>query len=298
MDLSKGFDTLDHEVIIQQLRRKITDSSVLQLVRLFLESGVMMGHKYEASTTGSPQGGVISPWIANIYLDQFDQMMKERGHRIVRYADDILILCGSESAAQNARPVATSYFEGPLKLMINAEKTHIAHSADGVKFLGVVIYTGYTKIQAKKLPAVKAKVRWITRRNTDQNVAAVTGELNPVLRGLVNCFRVANCQRERKSLMGWIRRRLRCIQLKQWKKPAQRHRRLKQLGYQPPFKSIKMMSWRSALSPLSNVAMQNGWWHEEMKLVDMAPKQVGVTVLNIWDSWLHEPYTRPVRTVL
>ena len=182
--------------------------------------------------------------------------------------------------------------------MINAEKTHIAHSADGVKFLGVVIYTGYTKIQVKKLQALKAKVRWNTRRNTGQNDAAVIGELNPVLRGFVNYFRVANCQRELKSLMGWIRRRLRCIQLKQWKKPAKLHRRLKQLGYQPPFKSIKMMSWRSALSPLSNVAMQNSWWHEEMKLVDMATKQVGVTVLNIWDSWLHEPYTRPVRTVL
>jgi group II intron reverse transcriptase/maturase len=214
MDLSKCFDTLDHEIIIQQLRNKVTDGSILQLVRLFLESGVMVGYEYVASTTGSPQGGVISPLIANIYLDQFDQMMKGRGHRIVRYADDILILCGSESAAKNALQVATSYLEGPLKLTINADKTHIAHSNNGVKFLGVEIHTVFTRIQAKKVHAFKVKVKWITRRKTGQSVAAVIGELNPVLRGFVNYFRVANCQRELKSLMGWIRRRLRCIQLR------------------------------------------------------------------------------------
>ena len=98
--------------------------------------------------------------------------------------------------------------------------------------------------------------------------------------------------------MAWVRRRLRCIQLKQWKKSAKLHRRLKQLGYRPPFKWIKMVSWRNALSPLVCIAMQNKWWHDERKLVDMADQQVGVKVLNIWDSWLHEPYTRPVRTVL
>ena len=136
MDLSKCFDTLDHDLIIQQLRRKVTDGSVLRLVRQFLESGVMIGHEYEASTKGSPQGGVISPLIANIYLDQFDQMMKSRGHRIVRYADDILIPCCSESAANNALGVATRYLEGPLKLTVNVNKTHIARSAYGIKFLG------------------------------------------------------------------------------------------------------------------------------------------------------------------
>jgi RNA-directed DNA polymerase len=298
MDLSKCFDTLDHEIIIQQLKRKVTDSSVLRLVRLFLESGVMIGHEYEASITGSPQGGVISPLIANIYLDQFDQMMKARGHRIVRYADDILILCCSESAARNALGVATRYLEGPLKLTVNVDKTHIANSRDGVKFLGVEIHSEFTRIQAKKVQSLKAKVKWVTRRNTGNNIVEVIRELNPVLRGFVNYFKITNCKRELTGMMAWIRRRLRCIQLKQWKKPAKLHRRLKQLGYQPPFKSIKMASWRSALSPLSNVAMQNKWWHDEMELVDMAATQVGVTVLNLWDSWLHEPYTRPVRTVL
>lgn len=298
MDLSKCFDTLDHDIIIQQLKRKVTDGSVLRLVRLFLESGVMIGHEYEASTTGSPQGGVISPLIANIYLDQFDQLMKSKGHRIVRYADDILILCCSESAARNALCVATRYLEVPLKLTVNADKTHIAHSRDGVKFLGVEIHNEFTRIQAKKVQSLKAKVKWITRRNTGSNVVEVIRELNPVLRGFVNYFKITNCKRELISLMAWIRRRLRCIQLKQWKKPVKLHRRLKQLGYRAPFKWIKMVSWRNALSPLVCIAMNNKWWHEEMNLVDMATIQVGVPVLNLWDSWLHEPYTRSVRTVL
>lgn len=278
MDLSKCFDTLNHDLIISQFRRKVTDGSVLKLLRQFLESGVMTGQQYEATAIGSPQGGVISPLIANVYLDQFDQLMKSRGHRIVRYADDILILCGSKSAAENALKVATGYLEGELKLTVNVTKTHIAHSNEGIKFLGVVIHASYTRIQEKKLHALKAKVKLITRTNTGQNLAGVISELNPVLRGFVNYFRIANCKWELNRLMGWIRRRLRRIQLKQWKKPAKLHRRLKQLGYKPPFKHIKMNSWRNANSPLASYAMPNSWFHDELKLVDMTKVDVGITV--------------------
>lgn len=278
MDLSKCFDTLDHDLIIKQFRSQVTDGSVLDLLRQFLESGVMIGEAYEATERGSPQGGVISPLVANVYLDRFDQFMKQRGHRIVRYADDILVLCASESAARNALEVAKGYLEGDLKLKVNAEKTHIAHSDAGVKFLGVEIHTHYTRIQEKKLRALKARVKQLTRRNQGQNLAGVIRELNPVLRGFVNYFRIANCKRELKKLMGWIRRRLRCIQLRQWKKPARLHRRLRQLGYQPPFKFIRMKSWRNAASPLASFAMPNRWLHEEMKLVNMADTQVGVSV--------------------
>jgi len=278
MDLSKCFDTLDHDLIIEQFRSKVTDGSLLALLRQFLESGVMIGEEYEATELGSPQGGVISPLIANVYLDRFDQFMKSLGHRVVRYADDILVLCASEAAARNALGVAKEYLEGDLKLRVNAEKTHIAHSANGVKFLGVEIYTHYTRIQVKKLRAFKAKIKKITRRNQGRNLAGVISELNPVLRGFVNYFKIANCRRELKGLMGWIRRRLRCIQLKQWKRPKRLHRKLRQLGYKPPFKFIRMHSWRNAVSPLASFAMPNRWLHEEMKLVDMASTQVGISV--------------------
>jgi group II intron reverse transcriptase/maturase len=278
MDLSRCFDTLSHDIIIEQFRRKVTDGSILRLLRLFLESGVMIGEEYESTPVGSPQGGVISPLVANVYLDRFDQFMKGRGHRIVRYADDILILCCSETAADNALEVAKGYLEEELKLTVNTLKTHIAHSDDGVKFLGVEIFTRHTRIQGKKVQALKAKVRYITRRNTGKNLAGVICELNPVLRGFVNYFRIANCRRELKGLMGWIRRRLRAIQLTQWKKPGRLHRRLKQLGLQPPFKAIRMKSWHNASSPLASYAMPNRWLHDEMGLVDMASTEVGITV--------------------
>ena len=275
MDLSKCFDTLDHDIILSSIRKWVTDGSVLSLIRRFLESGVMAAGNYEATETGSPQGGVISPLIANIYLDQFDQEMKKRGHRIVRYADDILILCGSKGAALRAQQVATEYLENELKLTVNTQKTHLVHSDEGVKYLGVEIFTPYTRIQAKKVKGLKEKVRQQTKRNSGRSLKDIIQTLNPVLRGFVNYFRIANCSRELKSLMGWIRRRLRAIQLAKWKKPSRLHRRLKQLHYSPPFKFIKMRSWRSARSPLASFSMPNIWFHDELGLVDMASFRTG-----------------------
>lgn len=278
MDLSKCFDTLDHDLIIRQFRRKVTDGSILGLLRQFLSSGVMVGHRYEVTTQGSPQGGVISPLIANVYLDAFDQHMKRRGHRIVRYADDILILCGSKPAALNAQRVATAYLEGELKLTVNRRKTHLAHSREGVAFLGVVIHTRFTRIQDAKLWGLKAKLKSITRRNTGESLSEVIRRLNPILRGFMNYFRLANGTRVIKQLMGWLRRRLRCLQLKQWKKPTRLHRRLRQLGYKPPFKSIRMKSWRNAQSPLASYAMPNRWLHDELGLVDLTRQRMGLCV--------------------
>ena len=155
MDLSKCFDRLDHELIVKGVRTRVTDGSILKLIKQFLGSGVMVGEHWEASETGSPQGGVISPLLANIYLDAFDQEMKRRGHRIVRYADDILILCKSRAAAENALLSATKLLERELKLTVNRDKTHIAHSDDGIRFLGVKIGTQYTRVQEKKLKDFK-----------------------------------------------------------------------------------------------------------------------------------------------
>ena len=260
MDLSKCFDMLDHDLIIKFVRKRIADGSILSLIKQFLKSGVMVGENWQESELGSPQGGVISPLIANIYLDEFDQEMMTREHRIVRYADDILIFCTSQSGAENALKVARDILEVKLKLKVNEKKTHIAHSKTGIKFLGVVIYNKYTLIQEKKLKAFKAKVKQITRRNSGGNLATVLKRLNPVLRGFVNYFKIANISTKLKGLASWIRRRLRCIQLKLWKKPAKLHRRLKQLRYKPPFKSIKMKSWRNSGSPLAHYAMSNSWF--------------------------------------
>ena len=281
MDLSKCFDTLDHELILQSLRQRVTDGSLLGLVKQFLESGVMIGDQLESTTIGSPQGGVISPLLANIYLDHFDQAMKARGHRIVRYADDILILSGSQRGAEHALTVATELLEKDLKLTVNTRKTHIAHSDQGVKFLGVVIHTRYTTIQEKKVVAFKQKVKQLTRRNQGKNLAEIIGKLNPVLRGFVNYYRIAHCKRVLNQLMGWLRRRLRCIQLSLWKKPQRLHRRLRQQGVKGPLNSIKMKSWRNARSPYASLSMPNAWLHKELKLVDMSKVRTGLFVLEL-----------------
>lgn len=163
-------DRLGHDLIIASFRRRVRDGSILTLLRMFLESGVMIEGSWEATEIGSPQGGVISAMISNVYLDAFDQEMKSRGHRIVRYADDILILCRSQSAAEHACEVATDILEGKLHLVVNQDKTHLVHASRGVKYLGVEIGLNWIRIQDKTVAAFKAKVKALTRRNRPVNL--------------------------------------------------------------------------------------------------------------------------------
>ncbi|WP_309247287.1 reverse transcriptase domain-containing protein [Shewanella sp. VB17] len=274
MDLSKCFDKLDHGLILSSIEKRVSDGSVLKLLVQFLKSGVMVdGHK-QATEVGSPQGGVISPLIANIYLDAFDQEMKKRGHRIVRYADDILILCRSRAGAENALKQAKKILEVELKLEVNSRKTHIADSNEGVKFLGVEIGSRYTRIEPKKLAGFKSKLKQMTKRNGGKPLSEVIKAVNPILRGFSQYFRIANANREFEKIASWLRRRLRSVQLKLWKTPQRLHRRLKQMGYKPPFKSIKMNSWRNSLIPLANYALPNKWF-DSSGLVNLGHVKTG-----------------------
>ncbi|CAG37236.1 group II intron reverse transcriptase/maturase [Desulfotalea psychrophila] len=297
MDLSKCFDTLDHDLILSSISRRIKDGSILGLLQKILKSGVMTDEGWQASEVGSPQGGVISPLIANIYLDQFDQFMRERGHRIVRYADDILILCSSKSAAKNALLQASCFLEKGLLLTVNLEKTHICHSRSGVAFLGVSIHSKYTRIQKAKIRSFKEKVKALTRRNGGKNLEAVIDGLNPILRGFAFYFRIANCKNMLKAVSSWLRRRLRAIQLKLWKKAGKLHRRLRQLGYKGEFKFIKMNSWANSACPLAHYALPSCYLHKELWLFDVSAVKTGILVPDR-DVSKQEPYTRPVRTVL
>lgn len=283
MDLSKCFDKLDHELILKSIRKRVSDSSVLDLINQFLKSGVMIEGHWQQTEIGSPQGGVISPLIANIYLDAFDQEMRRRGHRIVRYADDILIFCRSRTGAENALTQASKILEQGLKLSVNQSKSHIAHSSDGVKFLGVEIGSQYTRIQAKKLTALKKRLKEMTKRNSGKPLARVISELNPVLRGFSQYFRIANSSQAFRRIAGWLRRRLRSIQLRLWKKPTRLHRRLKQLGYNPPFKFIRMSCWRNSQSPLASFAMPNQWFNE-LGLVNLEQVRTGY-VFSEYAEW-------------
>lgn len=296
MDLSKCFDTLDHDLIHSSLSKRIKDGSILGLVKKFLESGVITDEGWQVSEAGSPQGGVISPLLANIYLDAFDQFMKKRGHRIVRYADDILILCRSKSAAENALEQASRYLEQELLLIVNNDKTHVCPSWQGVKFLGVEIYSSYTQIQPGKLQGFKKRIKLLTRRNSP-NLVDVIERLNPVLAGFSLYYRIANCKKILLRLSGWIRRRIRAIQMKLWKKSSRLHRRLRQLGYHGEFDVIRMNSWSNAGSPLAHYAIPNNLLHNDLGLFDLSAVKTGISVPER-DKNKQEPYTRPVRTVL
>lgn len=283
MDLSKCFDKLDHELILNSIKKRVTDSSVLELLKQFLKSGVMVDGEWQRTEIGSPQGGVISPLIANIYLDAFDQEMRKRGQRIVRYADDILIFCRSRKGAENAQVQATKILEKQLKLTVNETKSHIAHSDAGVKFLGIEIGSHYSRIQPKKMLTFKRKLKRMTRRNGGKPLLEVIKQLNPLLRGFSQYFRIANANREFKILAAWLRRRLRSVQLRLWKKPTRLHRRLRQLGYKGSFRSICMSSWRNAASPLASYSMPNQWF-DDLGLMNLEHVRTGY-VFSHYAEW-------------
>lgn len=255
LDLSKCFDSLDHDLILECFRKRIADGSILNLLTLFLKSGVMQDGNWQQSATGSPQGGVISPLVANVYLHEFDMEMMRRGHRIVRYADDILVFKTSKSGATNALRQAKAILEGRLKLKVNEEKSATRTLGQGIPYLGVVIRSRVISIQKDRLRRFKAKVKAIIRRNSPVNLEKVISDLNPVIRGFAHYFRIANCREVLRSTAEWVRRRLRAKQLKLWKKPTRLHRRLRQLGYKGQFKSIKMSSWKNSRSPLASYAL-------------------------------------------
>ena len=275
MDLSKCFDRLDHDLILQGVNQKVSDGSVLKLIRKFLAAGVMNDGAWEETDIGSPQGGVISPLIANIYLDRFDQEMKARNIRIVRYADDILIFARTKKEAGQYQQIATAFLEGELKLTVNAKKTHIASVQEGVAYLGFVIYPQYVAINKKKIKAFKDRIRQLTPRNHGMNVETMIKQLNPVLRGWANYFRVANCKGVFRELMAWIRRRLRMKQMREWKGWKPLFKALHRRGYFGEFQRISMYRWRNSASPLICMALPNRWF-DELGLVNLDSYKVGI----------------------
>lgn len=274
MDLSKCFDRLDHELILQSINARVSDGKVLKLIRAFLEAGVMVDGKIEKTAIGSPQGGVISPLLSNCYLDYFDQAMREKGVRIVRFADDILIFAKTPEQAKEYERIAVEILEGDLRLTVNREKTHRTSVYKGVAYLGVVIYPKFVAIDPKKLRKLKDKIRQITKRNQGRNLVDVIKRLNPVLRGWANYFRMANCKMVMRSLMEWIRRRLRMKQMKEWKSWKPLHKQLRRMGYGGPFEKISVTRWRNSCSPLIHMALPNKWF-DTMGLVNLAKMEVG-----------------------
>lgn len=260
MDLSKCFDTLDHELILSGVKGKVSDGSVLQLIVKMLRSGVEDQGIYYATNRGCPQGGVISPLLMNIYLDRFDQYMKDQGIRIVRYADDILILARTRSEAGKYRQIAQTYLEDELLLQVNTQKTKLTNSIEGIAFLGFILSRQGVRINPKNVKKFKGKVRRITRRTVGKPLVVVIANLNQLLRGFANYFRIGQVKRHYQTLMSWIRRRLRMIKMVQWKTWRGLHKQLRRQGYRGDFERIAMNRWRNSGCHWLHKALPKDWF--------------------------------------
>jgi len=217
VDIEKYFDTIDHDLLMDFVKEEIADRRVLKLIRTFLEAGIMEETKRINALTGTPQGGVISPLLANIYLHSFDEAMTQEGYKVIRYADDIVVVCRSRKEAETAIGRIREILEGKLKLRLNADKTRIVHKRKGFEFLGFYVgcgYSDYKMPQDKAVKAFKDKVRFITRRHQPKSMSMIIAELNPVVRGWGNYFVKSNCQRIFVQLDYWMRTRITAYKLK------------------------------------------------------------------------------------
>lgn len=236
IDLSKYFDTLNHELLMNLLRRRIQDKRVLALVKKYLKSGVLEDGVICKTEEGSPQGGPLSPLLANIYLNEFDWEMKRRGVKLVRYADDIVVLAKSKRAAERLLESSRRYLEGKLKLKMNMDKSKVTSifALKKFKFLGFCLGKNgagiYIRAHRSSLRKAKAKLKLLTKRNRGRNVRAVMGDVKEFIRGWLGYYYVADMKRILQGWNEWLRRRFRMYIWKQWKKPRTKVANLRKLG--------------------------------------------------------------------
>lgn len=275
MDLSKCFDTLDHEIMIKAVSEQISDGRVLDLIRKLLKAGIMHSDNFIKTEVGSPQGSVCSPLLSNIYLNQFDQKMMSKGIRIVRYADDILIFAKDKKTAGDYKAYATKVLEEELKLKVNKEKTKLTSVHEGVEFLGFVIRNKTIGVNPKRIKRFKDKIRRITRRNSGRKLENIIKELNPVLRGWMNYYRVANIKGLIRDLMGWIRRRLRMVKIRQWKTYKAMHKEMRKLGIKGNGLKMAVRKWKNSNTHIIHQILPNKYF-EDLGLIDMQKYKVGL----------------------
>ena len=238
IDLSKYFDTLNHELLMNLLRKRVKDGRVTELVKKYLKSGVMENGIVHKTDEGSPQGGPLSPLLANIYLDEFDREMARRGVTFVRYADDIVLLAKSRRAAGRLLESSRRYLEGKLKLKVNVEKSQaVSVYSRKFKFLGLTLGKNgegiFIRVHPTALRKCKQKLKKLTRRNRGRNVRLVMDEVKTYIRGWLGYFYIAKMKRTLAAWNMWLRRRFRMYIWKHWKKPKARIKALRKLGISP-----------------------------------------------------------------
>ena len=233
LDLAKYFDTVNHDMLIDMLREQIKDERVISLIRKYLKSGVMINGLISPTTEGTPQGGNLSPLLSNIYLTAFDKLLESRGHKFVRYADDCNIYVKSRRAAERVMTTCVKFLEGKLKLKVNQQKSQVGSHLK-LKFLGFSLYKTRKKAgirpHGKSIKRFKDKIRELTSRKQARSVENILKRINRYTTGWLGYYSIANMESKIKSLNEWLRRRIRQIYWKQWKRIKTKHDNLVRLG--------------------------------------------------------------------
>ncbi len=256
IDLSKYFDTLNHELLMNMLRKQIHDKRVIDLIKRYLKSGVMENGVVIKTEEGSPQGGNLSPLLANVYLNQFDHEFEDRGVKIIRYADDIVLLAKSQRAAERLLRTSREYLEKKLKLKVNEEKSRAVsvYAIRNFKFLGFALGRNkngvFIRVHTKSLKKAKQKLKELTSRSQGRNVRTVMHKVKVYMQGWLGYFGIASMKSTMVDWNGWLRRRIRMYIWKQWKKPRTRVRNLAILGipkdYAYMWGNTRLGYWRIA----------------------------------------------------
>jgi group II intron reverse transcriptase/maturase len=264
MDLEKFFDTVNQSKLIEVLGRTIKDGRVISLIHKYLNAGVVVKHSFRETAEGVPQGGPLSPLLSNIMLNELDKELTKRGHRFVRYADDLMIFCKSRRAAERTLANIVPFIEGKLFLKVNKDKTVVDYVGK-VKFLGMSFYQykgkARVRIHPKSVAKMKAKIRQLTARSNGWSNEGRMEKLKQYIRGWVNYFKIADIKSLLKEIDEWMRRRIRMVLWKQWKKVKTKFERLQKLGLDKQkaweYANTRKGYWRTANSPILNRTLQN-----------------------------------------
>lgn len=267
LDLEKFFDRVNHDILMSRIARRIGDKRVLRIIRRFLEAGLLQHGVCVARNEGTPQGGPLSPLLANLLLDDLDQELERRGHKFCRYADDCNIYVQSQAAGDRVLASVTKFLEGRLRLRVNRDKSATAPVRER-KFLGHrLLPDGRLTIAPKSLDRAKDRVREITRRNRGVSFERMVSELNSFLTGWVTYFRHAKAKTILAELGGWIRAKLRCVRLKQRKRAKAIADFLSSLGIGRDQRWTAAACgkgwWRLAHLPVVQQAMNHAWFQAQ-----------------------------------
>ena len=256
LDLSKYFDKLNHTILMNILRRDIKDERVMQMIKRYLKSGVMENGVVMKTEEGSPQGGNLSPLLANIYLNEFDHEFEKRGVPCIRYADDIVLLAKSKRASERLLETSTKYLEGKLKLTVNREKSRTVSvfAIRNFKFLGFALGRNgggiFIRVHPKSWKKFKSKLRDLSSRKSVQSLKPALKRVEVYVRGWLNYYRIASMRKQIAEMNSWLYHRIRMCIWKHWKKPKTKLRYLRRLGIPEKYACMAAYSrkgyWRTS----------------------------------------------------